>query len=432
VTVLLLAACTDASLSFGDSPAATPHDSGDSGLASLGPAPDDTAGADTSVVPPTTNVPGLATMACAASPPVDGKTPCTLHVEGPDGAVYYDGPAGVGLHGRSSANFPKQQFAVELRDDTGAEAEADLFGMGKEADWILNGMWIDRALLRNKFGYDLFVAATHGREYAPESRYVELTYNGGYYGVYAVTERVDHGKARVDIPADDGTGGSFIVKADETGIPSVTQYGSWSVQYPAEPTPAQTAGVTARLAAIEGYITYADPTMWDEIDLDSAVAFVLVEELCKNNDGYFLSHHAWSAPGDKLHLTPWDLDLTLGQPNYNDNENPQSWIAYRPAFIGNMAQTQAFQDRLVSMWAEWRAGAVTDEGVDAWIDTLVADLGDAVDRNFERWPMADVDFGGTLYRVDTHPEEIARVKTFLHARIAWMDDNVALYLEEAP
>ena len=108
--------------------------------------------------------------------------------------------------------------------------------MGEEADWLLNGMYVDRALLRNKLGYDLFRELSGGAEWAPETAYVELTYQGEYFGLYALAERVDRSGGRLDIPADDGTGSSFVVKGDESGIASTVQYASWGVVYPSVPT----------------------------------------------------------------------------------------------------------------------------------------------------------------------------------------------------
>jgi hypothetical protein len=263
-----------------------------------------------------------------------------------------------------------------------------------------------------------------GTEWAPETAYVELTLNGRYHGLYALVERVDRGDGRLDLPADDGTGASFIVKGSEEGIPSTLQYASWERLYPTVTTAAVTAGVTARLGGMEAAIAAADDVVWDDLRLDSAVAFVLIEELFKNNDAFYLSHHLYAGADGLLHFTPWDLDLSLGQPSYNDNENPASWIAYRPALIAGLGATRGFQPRMTTMWAEWRAGGLADGAVDATIDATVAALGDAVGRNFARWPIEDVDFGGTLYEVDSHAAEVARVKAWLAARITWMDANV--------
>lgn len=389
--------------------------------------------ADTAPEPgPIPRTPGAVELDCDRAPQAEGKVPCTLRVADADGTVYWDGPAGVGLHGRSSSGFPKVTYAVELRDADGVEAGADLLGMGEEADWLLNGMWIDRALMRNKLAFDLFRELTDGREWAPESAYVELTTNGSYAGLYALTERIDRDGSRLDLPADDGTGTSFIVKGDESGIFSTSQYAHWGYVYPSSPDAAQIRGMTERLGTLDSYLTYANPAMFDELDMDSAVAFVLIEELFKNNDAFFLSHHLYVRPDQLLGYVPWDMDLSLGQPSYNDNENPETWIAYRPGgLIDNMGQMPEFRERLVSMWAEWRATELADGAVEARIDGLVTDLGDAPERNFERWPIGEVDFGGTLYVVGSHTEEIARIKRFVAAREVWMDANIAAWSQYA-
>jgi hypothetical protein len=178
---------------------------------------------------------------------------------------------------------------------------------------------------------------------------------------------------------------------------------------------------------METLVASRDTTLWDVVDLDSAVAFVLLEETFKNNDAYFLSHHVYTRRDGRLGFVPWDLDLSLGQPSYNDNENPASWIAYRPDLIEGMAQTPGFAERMTEMWLEWRAGALADAVVLGRIDAITAAIGPAAARNFERWPIGDIQFGGYLYAVGSWDEEVTRVRTWLAARLAWMDTNVASY-----
>ncbi len=383
--------------------------------------------------------PGLATITCPEAIPVEGKVSCTLRLADADGAPEWAGPVGVGIHGRSSAEFPKPQYAVELRDDAGLDAPADLFGMGEEADWLLNGMYVDRALLRNKIAYDLFRDLTHDHDWAPESVYVEVVLGGDYLGLFTLVERIDRADGRTPVAPDDGTGAGFIVKAAEAGIPSTLQYGLWEVVYPpaAAQTPEVLAEVTARLARMEALVAARDVALWDELDLDSAVAFVLLEEAFKNNDAFYLSHHLYAHVDGKLHFAPWDLDLSLGQPNYNDNENPASWLAYRPEMVLGLAGVPGFTERLVSMWAEWRRedgarrGGLADAAFDDRVFELVRALGPATGRNFERWPIGEVQFGhNLLYAVGSHDEELTRVTTFAHARFAWMDANVATWGDE--
>ena len=364
-----------------------------------------------------------------------GKTGCTLTIRDHDGLVVYDGQAGVGLRGRSSSTFPKPQYAVELRDNLGEDNDVDLFGMGSDADWILNGLYIDRALFRNKLAFDLFRSLTHDVEWAPQSVYVELDVNGEYVGVYALVERIEHGGARAPVATDDGTGASFIVRADESGFPSALQFGSWDVVYPKTSlqTPLVMGNIEARLQRVETAVAADGADVFAEIDLDSAVAFVLLEEFFKNNDAYFLSHHLYTGDDGKLRFIPWDLDLSLGQPIYNDNENPETWILSRSDFISRIGTSPGFQDRMTSMWAEWRAAGLSDDVLDALLDENPALLGDAVARNFDRWPIETINFfGDNLTTVRSIDEEQQRVSAFVHARVLFIDDNVATWSTTTP
>ncbi|MDP2309431.1 MAG: CotH kinase family protein [Pseudomonadota bacterium] len=409
-------------------PARETGDTSEGGVETL-PGLSDTGLSDTALPDRPPSPPAVATLSCAEAIPTDGKTPCAFRLVDAHGVLVWEGTAGVGLHGRSSAGFPKPQLALELRDEAGADAPANLLGTGEEADWLLNGMYVDRALLRNKLAYDLYRDLTDDHDWAPESEYVEVTYQGEYIGLFTLVERIDRADDRTPVPADDGTGAAFIVKASEAGIPSSLQYGLWEVVYPsaAAQTPEVIAGVTARLARMESLLAARDPALWDQIDLDSAVAFVLIEEAFKNNDAFYLSHHVYVHDDGKLHFAPWDLDLSLGQPSYNDNENPTTWLAYRPEIVLGMGRIPGFPARMASMWAEWRAGGLADDAFDARLTGVVRALGDAPARNFERWPIGDIQFSGYLYAVSSYDEEIARVLAFAHARFAWMDESVGTW-----
>lgn len=422
--ILALLGCTGNVLYTPDDRVTVPEDTAEEAAVEILPGLSDTAVPD-----PPPSAPGLATLTCAEAVPTDGKVPCSFRLADAAGALVWEGTAGVGLHGRSSAGFPKPQFAIELRDETGADAPANLLGMGEEADWLLNGMYVDRALLRNKLAYDLFRELTHDRDWAPESEYVELTYQGEFFGLFTLVERIDRADDRTPVRTDDGTGAAFIVKASEAGIPSSLQYGLWEVLYPpvSAQTPEVLAGVTARLGRMESLLAARDPALFDEVDLDSAVAFVLIEEAFKNNDAFYLSHHLYVHEDGKLHFAPWDLDLSLGQPSYNDNENPASWLAYRPEIVLGMGRYTRFSARMATMWAEWRAGALSDAAFGARLTAQVRALGGAPARNFERWPIGDIQFSGYLYTVGSYEEEIERVLAFARARFAWMDENVGAW-----
>ncbi len=434
--IILLSGCSASLLPADTARAPSP----DTGAAATGDSAEDSA-EEVEVVPdaPEAGAPSLCllTLQCDGEIVDEPRVGCDLTVSDGEGTTHYSGRAGVEIRGRSSASFPKPQYLAELWDDDGADTSADLLGMGKDDDWILNGAYIDRALIRNKLAYDSFQAAGGAARYAPQSAYCTLTLDGQWVGIYLLTERIKRDDDRIDLP-DDESGAAFIVKLDdETALLENTAgYGIWQLVYPR----ADTASAEAQAAVsswLDGWQTAAtsggDVFAW--VDRGSAMDFVLIQEMTRNNDAYYLSIYAWKAPDGLIHLTPWDSDLTLGQPSYNDNENPEGWVAYRPALIAAFADDPDFAEDMAARWAELRAGAWSDAALLERIDVYRESLGQEVYANFEVLPIEEITFGWSgenyLYEVHSYDEEYARVRAWLKARLAWMDANIAAWAELA-
>ena len=379
-------------------------------------------------------IPGLCNLVldCSVDIPNEPKIPCQLQVTDDEGVLWYEGPAGVELRGRSSLSFPKHQYAVELWDDTGAEVAADLLGFGAEEDWVVNGAWIDRVLMRNQFGFDTFRGMGG---WAPQSAACTLTLDGTWLGIYFLSERPRRGESRMDFPSSDSGDGFIAVLDDGTGAVdfSAVGHGTWRLVYPREESASeeQIAGASAWLL---GWITslqaedLSDPEtgVFAWVDQQSAIDFVLLEELVKNNDAFYLSVFVWKEPGGLLQFSPWDLDLSLGQPIYNNNVPPEEWIRYRPAWVSRMASVPGFREALVARWWELRAGLLSDEQVLERIELMRATLGDTVYDNFDVWPIEEIQFArDQLPLVSSYDEEYERVRDWLPARLAWIDDNIA-------
>lgn len=411
--------------------------SGDSGTAGDGGTSD--GGDDTVETIPGGDDPAVGlchiTLDCDAEIPDEGRIPCALTVIDSDGDVYWDQYAGVETRGRSSGSAPKHQYSIELWDEDGDEGDANLLGMGDESDWVLNGNYYDRALIRNPLAYDLFNAAgavgsakhASSPRYAAEHRYCDLVLDGSWVGIYSLMEKIKRDDDRIDIDGDDGTGSSFVVKLHDSDylLANRLGYGGWKVVYPSDPDAGQRDGIRAWLEGWQAAALATPASLSDWVDLDSAVDVILLEELLKNTDAYYLSLHAFKDRDGVLHLVPWDLDLSLGQPNYNDNENPRSWVYYRPAVADAFGDVPGFDERLATRWAELRAGPWATDQILARIDGYQETMGeDAIAHNFEVWPIGSIAFGDYLYPVSSYAEEDARVRAWIEVRAAWMDDHV--------
>jgi hypothetical protein len=416
---------------------------------------DSVEGVDTGEARPPDEVPGVEEprpvplcrieLACADAIRDEPKVRCDLTVRDGYGRLEYEGYAGVELRGRSSVSFVKPQYAVELWDASSTPVAANLLGMGAEEDWVFNGIYVDRSLFRNKLTYDLFQAfaevgdpplPAHER-YAAESAFCELSLNGAWRGIYLLQERIKDDDDRLPLTAD-GSGGSFLLKTDDSGgglMSAPEFYGEWFMEYPppATATAAQRAGVQAWMRGWQAALLSADPgsesagvPVW--LDLDSAVDFVILQEFAKNCDAYSLSVTVWKDVGGKLHFVPWDLDLSFGYPYYDCGA--EGWLRYSTA-ITTLAALPAFEARLVSRWWELRATVLSEESVLARIDGYRATLGDDVDRNFEVWPIDEIQFcwGGRcwLCPISSYDEEYARFREWVLERLAWMDAHIEEY-----
>ena len=310
--------------------------------------------------------------------------------------------------------------------------------MGGESDWVLNGAYIDRAFFRNALCFDSFQAFAPGSidRYAAESHHCEMTLDGEWVGIYLLSERIKRDPARIDLALDD-SGETFIVKLDdEDGVwPNGAGTGTWQMVYPhADRIDASAQSVVRSwLRGWEEAVLGRDPADPDTgifayLDLDSAVDLVLLEEFARNTDGYYLSLYLWRGPGQKMRFAPWDMDLTFSQPSYNDNENPQGWIAYRPDMIASMGNVPEFKARLVERWWELRAGVLSQESIDARIDGYVETMGETAYENFEVWPIDEITFGwdgqNYLYSIESYDAELARVRGWIPLRLAWIDANI--------
>ena len=368
--------------------------------------------------------------------PDEPKIGCAIEIGDGLGNLVHAGRIGIERRGRSSIGFPKAQYSIELRTETDAEQPVALFGMGRESDWILNGMYIDRALFRNKLFFDLFQGLGGAERYAPETRYCELTLDGDYRGIYLLTEKIKRDDDRIALADDGGVGASFILKQEEEGFREVgVAYGSWRLVYPNDLTATQPQidGVSAWLdtwqAAVEGT---SDTDVFTLMDLDSAVDFVLLQELVKGNDAYFLSMHVWKDVGGTLHFTPWDIDLSLGQPLYNDSTLTTGWVVHRPLLIQALADDARFQARLVARWSELRQTTLSAEAIEARIQLYLATIGDRIDENFVRWPIEDIQFlDNQLPPRASFDEEMTSVRTWLDGRLPWVDANIDTYAAPA-
>lgn len=375
----------------------------------------------------------------------------------------YDGIVGIELRGSSSQSFPKKQYGIETRDQLGADIDVSLLGLPAEEDWVLYAPYSDKSLIRNVLTFQL--GNDMGR-YASRTRFCELVIDDDYKGVYVLMEKIKRNINRVDIAklnedeiSGDDVSGGYIVKIDKfTGgggegwtSPFPHQGGSEpSVFFQYEyPKPENIVG--EQQAYIENYITsfegalkgpdFLEPVLgysqW--IDVDSFVDFLLINELTKNIDGYRLSTFLYKdkdSNGGKLTMGPiWDFNLAWGNADYCEGSTTDGWelnfnkvcpgdFWQNPFWWDRLLQDPGFVEKLTTRWTALRASTFSDAALLQLVDDLTAELGAAVDRNFERWPVLGTYVWPNNFVGNSYEEEIDYLKGWIVDRSTWMDSNL--------
>ena len=368
----------------------------------------------------------------------------------------YNGRIGVELRGQSSLFFfPKKGLGFETRDENDMDIDTSFLGLPAEEDWVLHGPYSDKTLMRNVLAMHL---ARGMGQYASRTRFVELSINDEYQGVYVLMEKIKRDKNRVDlanlkeedIEGEELTGG-YVFKIDKGNVQD-WESNFAPVNNPSERIrfqfvspnrdkiqPAQAAYLESFVDSFEQAINF--PQVANQvkhyrefIDYASFAEHFLHAEFTKNVDAYRIStyfHKKKITNGGKIHAGPvWDFNLSLGNSEYCGVTDPEGWMYYQncgnsnPIWYQKLFTDPEFTSVLKCRWLELRQGAFHQDSIFQFIDDQVALLGVAADRNFEKWPILNQYIWPNAEVPGSYAGEIDFMKSTITARLDWMDDNI--------
>ena len=376
--------------------------------------------------------------------------------------VDFEGNIGIELRGKTSKHFPKKQYGVEIQDNNGNDKDVSLLQLPAESDWVLNGPYSDKTLMRNFLAYEF--SNRIGR-YASRTRFVEVFLNdngdatikkGHYVGVYLLIEKIKRGKNRVDVQslkrgAASVTGkgqqktpsemsGGYILKIDKTDPYDTyfyTRYGTRLLHvYPKrhEISNAQKAWIQNYMNEFETALAgrdFKDPERGyaKYIDTDSFIDHFIINELFKNTDGFRNSTYMYKDRDGKLEMGPvWDFNLSMGNSIFYNAWETSNWLIYTnpvPFWWERLLADENFKQRLVKRWKALRKNELATSKLLGEIDRTAEYLSEAQTRNFERWPVLGRPvFGNPGPYLPTYKQEVQQLKTWLQARLKWMDQHI--------
>lgn len=394
----------------------------------------------------------------------------------------------IGVRGNTSRLLPKKQYTLTLLNKEGQEQAKSLLGMPKSEKWILNASFEDQSLLRNKLAYDI---SREIMEYAPRSEFCEVYLiddeqpltTAHYMGIYLLVEKIGRDESRVDISQTMNhlAETSFIVSRNRIN-PSdnlLKNYGSqiylydynMIVEYPkSELTDEKQIYINQTISEfervlysdrfddpIEGYVAH--------IDVDSFIDYFIINEFFKNTDAGIFSTYLYKDYESKIKAGPvWDFDSAMGNsthlfPYYDET----GFYMPRTAWFEQLLKDRKFVKQMINRYHLLRRTYLSEEYLFTQIDNYVEELGKAIQRNFEKWPVElcnqsemlkkyyqvikpyerDVHALMTFleenpqYTVDTqnraqsYDSEIDKLKKFISERGTWIDDHIDSLLKWA-
>ncbi len=377
------------------------------------------------------------------------------------GPADFVGAGAINVRGKSSSGFEKHQYHFETQDERGDDRSVSILGLPAESDWVLQGPYSDKSLMRNVLAYGW--SNELGR-YAPRTRFVEMFLNtdnstvtmSDYVGVYVFMEKIKIDPNRVDIaaiePSDDAepdvTGG-YIVKKDkfdsddQTFNTSRGQRLIYSDPNGHELTQVQREYVRNFFNAFEAVLygaNFRDPVdgYAKYIDVGSFIDHHIIVELCKNIDGFRLSTYMFKDRNGKLNMGPvWDYNLSLGNANYLSGWIPTGWYFGQLGdgdypYWRRLFEDPEFKLRYADRWFALRRELFATDRLLGTVETYATLLDEPAVRNFNRWPVLGRYIWPNWFIAKTFREEIAWMQEWLADRLTWMDSQIAAEFAPAP
>lgn len=356
----------------------------------------------------------------------------------------YEAPITIKYRGASSySNFDKSQYKIKFYKKEGGSVAEDypFLDMGLNSEWVLNGPFLDKTLIRNRLIYNV---AREIFEWAPDNRYVELFVDGEYQGVYLAVEPVTNGTSRLRLAEFGLLSGetAYIVSRDRIGTEEMPLdvYGKVGgktnndlfVNYPSfrKITEEQQNWIVKDISEFEK-VLYSDD--FDDpvngyakyIDVDNFVDYVVLNEAVMNNDAGNLSSYFYKELGGELKVAVWDFNNSYDNYQWFEQDFTEIFMK-KSAWFNRLLQDRLFVDKVIKRYQELRQGVLSTEQLYQNIDYYQVELNGAIERNFAIWGYSFERnlLSGQGRDLKDYESAILQLKQAISRRLDYMDHHL--------
>lgn len=306
--------------------------------------------------------------------------------------------------GHTSYYFDKSQYYIKLVDENQLAAPYNVFGMGEDYEWVLNGSMADKSMIRNYISYRV---AAQIMEYAPRCCFCEMfTEEDGVYtyqGVYLMTESVKQSSCRVQIDESKKKNmyTSYLVRRDrysyfDTMLATYARCNGLDEEYIGVKYPSVKKQTEENIAYIETDFSNIEKSIYSKketefkqyteyIDVNTFADYFIINEYFGNYDAGLHSTYMYKNSGDKLKIGPvWDFDQAMNNSMVNETD-PYTLAMQEKAIYKQLFKDEEFVELIKNRYAKYRSMYLNDEYIFGIINETVAYISAAREREWYRW-----------------------------------------------
>ena len=352
----------------------------------------------------------------------------------------------IHIRGNSSRSFEKPGYAVELITEDGKKNPQPVMGMDAHHEWVLHGSYIDKTLMRNYMWYNI---GGEIMDYAPNVRFCEVFINDSYEGVYVMTEKITAGEngARLNLSVNkkDNSYTGYLLQLDknvDNPFKEADTFTGYALRrkHRLEICFPKTGSLTPELKrSIELDFSDFEKALYSYdfdsnefgyrklIDVDSFVDYFLINEFTCNYDAGWLSTYIYKDIDGRFRMCIWDFNSACDAYKHS-YLNTDDFQFTDCLWYWMLVKDRTFTQRIIDRYRELRKTYFSEEYLEGYIDDVIDYLGDAVDRNFERWGHTfEVDYDVFTPRERnprSYSEAVDAMKLFIRTRSENMDSNI--------
>jgi hypothetical protein len=340
------------------------------------------------------------------------KRSCTLTI----GTETTTLPGKIRSRGGMSSKYSKRSFSLEL------DEKFNWATLPHDDDWIINANYIDKTFMRHKISYQLF-REMGVNNIASKCKYVNLSLNEDYQGLYVLMEQINGGMVGLD--KKDSL--AMIFKDPAIFHQGRLSYSEDSLNYYHQKFPKiETVDNAYYLDELKQLLFESSGSTFQKnishwFDIDNVIDWHILLLFSNNGDGIMKNFYLYKIDSSTpFRFAIWDYDHSFGRDGDNElNMMDRPLDCERSILLKRLLEWDSYRTRLRNKWLLLRKNnIISTEHFQSFVKANNEIIEQELPRNFEKWPLNS----NWYYDTNNYQNEIEIMLKFVPLRIKQLDD----------